>query len=194
MNDGAALHLTKSVIRQKDKLEPYRDEEVRIMLRETKLLYEDACRWRATLGNSHSLYENSDHEAKLVALKHVIERNKRILLAYHNSRLNTISAYSSALECLPRKMVEAMAVAEVDFEVLYRENLRRYDAQFGGIVDLIQVADPPRDLHVQIRVNQDCGTIQTEWGQLHLSANSFHYLKRSDVKNLIDQGLVSHIP
>lgn len=194
MNDGAPLHLTKSVIRQKGKLEPYRDEEVRSILRETKLLYEDACRWRAALGNSHSLYENNDHEAKLVALKHVIERNKRILLAYQNSRLNIIAEYSSVLGCLPRTMAEAMTAAEADFEALYGENLRQYDARFGGIIDLVQVADPPRDLYIQIRVNKDCGTIQTEWGQLHLSANSFHYLRRSDVKNLIDQGLVSHIP
>lgn len=164
------------------------------MLRETRLLYEDTCRWRNTIDSGHSLYENSKHEAKFVALRHVIERNKRVLLAYHSSRLDIIAGYAAALGCLPQKVSESMTLAEADFEALYSDNLRRYDAHFGGLVELVQVADPPRDLYVQVRVNQDCGLVQTEWGQLHLSANSFHYLRRGDVKNLIDQGLVSHIP
>lgn len=194
MSDGAALQLIKTMIRQRDKLEPYRDEEVQGMLRETRLIYQDTCQWRRALEDRHSLYENDKHEAKFVALKQMIERNKRILLAYHNSRLDTIAGYSSALGCLPPKILEAMTAIEADFEALYRDNLRRYDARFDGVIDLVQMADPPRDLYVQIRVNQDCGVIQTEWGRLHLGANSFHYLRRSDVKNLIDQGLVSHIP
>ena len=51
---------------------------------------------------------------------------------------------------------------------------------------LIKDMEPPNDRYIEIRVLEECGEIITTDGDiLKLSLNSFHFVKRADVKLLI---------
>ena len=48
-------------------------------------------------------------------------------------------------------------------------------------------------MFIEIRVIQDCGQRMTEWGPIKLATGTQHYLKRSDVEDLIMSGKVQHV-
>ena len=52
---------------------------------------------------------------------------------------------------------------------------------------------PPKELHIEIRVKEDCGEIFTDTGLVRLSKNSTHYLRRSDVEHLIRRDCLEQI-
>jgi GINS complex subunit 1 len=184
------VQLIREAIRQSSKLEPYNEEGVRATLREICMLFEEAAKW-SKAGEKESLFDDFD-QARLVGVKTLIERNKRILLAYHSARLDCISSAASVVPNLPPKTMDAMTQIEAQFTSEYYQLIRGHAALFDGI-DICSYQSPPHDLYVQIRVKRDCGVIQTEYGQLHLNPGSFHFVRRSDVQGLLDQGLVTHI-
>ncbi len=188
------LQLVREAIRQSKKLEPYNEELVKNIMSDITTLYSEALIWSEAMEHSPtaSIFDNQS-QARLVAIKSVIERNKRILLAYQAARLDCISRAALSIANLPEKFLGSMTQSEQIFLTDYSDNLRAYMSTFGGLLDICANQAPPRDLYIQVRVNRDCGVIQTEWGQLHLSPNSAHFVRRADVQSLIDQGLVSHI-
>ena len=49
-------------------------------------------------------------------------------------------------------------------------------------LDLTTNLDPPKELHIEVRVVEDCAEFKTsDGGVLKLDKNSTHYLKISDV-------------
>jgi hypothetical protein len=56
-----------------------------------------------------------------------------------------------------------------------------------------QDQEPPKSLHVEIRVLEDCGEIMTDRGPVRLARNTQHHLRRSDVAMLIKRGKVEQI-
>jgi GINS complex subunit 1 len=192
MGGSEALQLVREALRQGRNLEPYNDEIVRSTLQNINNIFAEGRKWSEELESSISLFDEAD-QARIVGGKALIDRNKRILLAYHTARLDCISAIASSVANVPAKVKGFMIKSEVDFYTAYQDNLRDYEGAFRGIIDVSTNQPPPRDLFIQIRVNRDCGVIQTESGQLQLSLNSFHFVQRSDVQGLIDQGLVTHV-
>jgi len=60
-------------------------------------------------------------------------------------------------------------------------------------LDLNSSLLPPKELFVEVRVLEDCGRIQTEYGTVNLVKNSQHYLRRTDVERLVQQGYLKHL-
>ena len=76
------LGLVKEASRQMCKLEPYNEELVRKTSEAIEEAFDDAKAWSAQLDNINSLFENSN-QARIVATQKLIQRNTRILNAYH---------------------------------------------------------------------------------------------------------------
>ncbi len=53
---------------------------------------------------------------------------------------------------------------------------------------LSQDQEPPRDLHVEVRVLEDCGELMTDLGAVRLERDTTHYLRRVDVAQHIRRG------
>lgn len=61
-------------------------------------------------------------------------------------------------------------------------------------IDLTVDLKPPRDLFIEVKVNDDYGTMTLpESGEITLKRNSTLHLRRSDVDQLIKKGMVSEL-
>jgi GINS complex subunit 1 len=61
-------------------------------------------------------------------------------------------------------------------------------------IDLTVDLTPPKELFVEVRINQDYGTIMLpESGEVNLQKNTTHLLRRSDVDHLIKKGIVAEV-
>lgn len=188
---GEPVQLVREALRQRRKLEPYNDEGVRMTVQEILRLYEEAVKSNEK-DNDNSLFNDNLAHSKLLGLKSLIERNKRIILAYHSTRLDCISSIVASVQSVPSKFKDCMTANELQFASEYSNMLHEFN-EFYNNLDIFTNPTPPRELYIQIRVNRDCGLIQTEYGQLYLSPNSLHYVRRADIQALIDQGMVSHV-
>lgn len=186
------LQLIREAGRQARRLEPYNEAVVRNTLRAIDSIFSEASAWAKVDEQSYSLF-NDANQARFVGVKQLVERSKRILLAYQSARLDCITTITSSVASFPQKQRDYMTQAEVEFCTEYQDTIEEYGREFGGFINLRTGQSPPRELYIQVRVNRDCGVVQTEWGQLYLSANSFHFVRRSDVQNLIDRGFISHV-
>ncbi|KAJ1653820.1 DNA replication protein psf1 [Dispira simplex] len=130
--------------------------------------------------------------AQLAALHATVKRNKRCLLAYHHLRLQFLKALFWSVGKIPDELKPQLSPQEQDFFSHYALLVSQYKHPFVGI-DLNASELPPRDLFIEVRVLKDCGEIQLEKGSLLLTRNSQHHVKRSDVEQLISQGLLQHI-
>lgn len=77
-----------------------------------------------------------------------------------------------------------MSNEEKDFFSNYKKIIQDYgcDEIDEMDIDLTKDLDPPKDIHIEVRVVEDCGSIMTsDAGKLKLEKNSTHYLKISDV-------------
>lgn len=202
------LVLVKEALRQHTKLEPYNEDVVRAVTKHNEAIYQEASllslEEEPEEKDFFSLFplerddepeykKSSVSHVKLLGLKELYERNRRILLAYHSARLDCISSASKLINIIPNSIHSHMTSDESIFYQNYSSLrsswIRKASA---GLVEVAQQQNPPKDLFIQIRVKEDCGIIQTEYGQLHLSTDSSHFVRRSDVQSLIDQGLVEH--
>ncbi|KAG0225869.1 DNA replication protein psf1 [Actinomortierella wolfii] len=139
-----------------------------------------------------------------------MQRNKRILMAYHHQRLEKIKELAWAFNALPEDnppqtsgigsgtptlTTRLLSPDERVFFDEYERNRNRYLSQFGEIeLGLGLMAHPPKDVFITVRVLKDCGDIVTESGAtLSLKKNSEHFVKRSDVEGLITQGYLLHV-
>jgi len=52
---------------------------------------------------------------------------------------------------------------------------------------------PPKDLFVEIRVLKDCGEIVTDSGTMILNEGTTHHVRRTDVEQLIRNGVVEQL-
>lgn len=212
------LILVKEAMRQHTKLEPYNEDVVRAVMKHNEAIYQEALllsfeevpEEKDTPSTSLFPLEEYEQEQqqqeeennkektsishiKLLGLKELYERNRRILLAYHSARLDCISSASKLINILPNSIHSHMTSDEGIFYQNYSSLRSSWIRKIsGGLVEVAQQQNPPKDLFIQIRVKEDCGIIQTENGQLHLSPDSSHFVRRSDVQSLIDQGLVDH--
>ena len=186
------LILIKEASRQSAKLEPYNNEAVHAVLQEIESCFSDARAWNFCHENNSSLFENAN-QARTIAVQNLIQRNTRILAVYHLTRLKCIADIYTSVSVIPESFKNNTTTAEACFLEEYSNIISEYSKSFKRLFNIGITQDPPRELYIQIKVNQDCGIIQTEQGQLHLNANTLHFVRRPDVQNLIDQGFVTHV-
>ncbi|KAG0236598.1 hypothetical protein B0O80DRAFT_499412 [Mortierella sp. GBAus27b] len=130
------------------------------------------------------------HEAPL-------QRNKRILMAYHHQRLEKIKELAWVFNTIPETSRRLLSPDEIVFFNEYEKQCRnKYSGQTAfGEIDLgLGMISPPKEVFITVRVLKDCGDIVTESGAtLSLKKNSEHFVKRGDVERLINQGYLLHV-
>ena len=89
---------------------------------------------------------------------------------------------------VPAGMIEGLSKHELDFSRAYSSNLGRYTRLFPRLA--FAQTQPPKELFIEVRCVKDCGIVMTENGELALTENSFHFVKRADVEHLVKQGFL----
>ncbi|KAG0321156.1 DNA replication protein psf1 [Dissophora globulifera] len=126
-----------------------------------------------------------------------LQRNKRILMAYHYQRIEKIKELAWAFNTLPESSRRLLSPDEIVFFNEYEKQCRNMYSSQGAIGDIdlgLGMISPPKEVFITVRVIKDCGDIVTESGAtLSLKKNSEHFVKRGDVERLITQGYLLHV-
>jgi GINS complex subunit 1 len=130
-----------------------------------------------------------------------LQRNKRILMAYHHQRIEKIKelAWSySTTQLLPDNLRRLLSPDEIVFFQEYEKTCRNMYTSLDEFVELdlggVGMTAPPKEVFITVRVIKDCGDIVTDSGAvLSLKKNSEHFVKRADVERLITQGYLKHV-
>jgi hypothetical protein len=192
---GVGTDLIRETRRQRERLEPYNEEAVRHALAVAEGARGEAESWAAAQRRPEqsSLFDSLDR-TRQQAVDHMAVRSRRAVCAYMVARLRIISNTASALPTLPPNVRQCLSTAEASFVEEYAAAVDEFSSTSwagAGVLDLGVTARPPQALFIQVRVNADCGVIETEFGRLHLARNTLHFVRRADVQALLDQGLVS---
>lgn len=171
-------------------LSSYNDEGVRLSIDEYKIIYQE---FLNCLKISELDSKNASCKAKTFILATQLKRNKRILLAYHADRLMKLSNRMMASADFSQNSLNNLSKAEIKLYHMHAETIVKYKTALGHTINIFGPIVPPKDFYIQVRVEQDCGIIQTEYGQISLNHGTMHYLKRNDVEHLIVRGFLSHI-
>jgi GINS complex subunit 1 len=171
-------------------LSPYNDEGVRISIDEFKNLYQEFIN---CLKISDLDSKNTSCKAKTFILATQIKRYKRILLAYHVERMMKLSRRTTSSTDFSQSTLGHLSKAETRFYHLQADNIVKYRSALGHHINIFGPLVPPKDFYIQVRVEQDCGSIKTEYGSVTLIRGTMHYLKRNDVEHLIVRGHLTHI-
>lgn len=183
-----AIQLIREAKRSGDHLVNYNEEAVRNVINEIKYVFDEAQRTYLYLDR-----ESESDVTKGFMLQVMLKRYQRCLLAYHYNRLETIKKEMEENHgVFPHENSEKLSVHEKDFIKGYSQ-LRLKHQIFFPSLNLNASKIPPKDLFIEVRVIKDCGTIQTESGELALTENSYHYVRRSDVEHLIKHGFLLHV-
>jgi GINS complex subunit 1 len=183
-------------------IEPYNDGHVRALMASVTQSFAEASAHLQRADEDEDLKQGSllassglsADAFKTLLLQHSILRARRCLLAYHQLRLKQIAGLTLRLPAFPAPQRANLTQVEAAFQHAYSDSLQRMAKAYGGIVGLAGAPTaPPKDLYVSVRVVKDCGVIQTEYGPLYLDADSFHYVRKSDVQHLITQGFLLHM-
>ncbi|KAF9316016.1 DNA replication complex GINS protein PSF1 [Podila horticola] len=123
-----------------------------------------------------------------------LQRNKRVLMAYHRQRLDKIKEIAWAYATLSEDTRRKLSPDEITFYNEYERHKNKYTTEFGDVDLGLDVLFPPKEIFITVRVVKDCGDIVTDSGAtLSLKKNSEHFVKRSDVERLITQGYLIHV-
>ncbi|CAM9487477.1 unnamed protein product, partial [Sphacelaria rigidula] len=145
-------------------------------------------------------------KVSLVVHHQALLRNKRCLLAYLKWRAdrwgkvdpaNTQVAESNLAmitqlrwetgPVIPQELQQSLSARERDLFNAYDGILTNYAE--GLNLDLTADLQPPKELHVEVRVLSDCGEIMTD----HLERGTTHLLRRSDVEHLVLHGQLQEL-
>ncbi|GJJ73227.1 GINS complex subunit 1 [Entomortierella parvispora] len=127
-----------------------------------------------------------------------LQRNKRILMAYHFQRLEKIKELAWAYNSLSDSSRRLLSPDEIVFFQEYERSCRNKYTNLPEFQELDLglglMISPPKEVFITVRVLKDCGDIVTESGStLSLKKNSEHFVKRGDVERLINQGYLLHV-
>ncbi|OIR58650.1 MAG: DNA replication complex GINS protein PSF1, partial [Amphiamblys sp. WSBS2006] len=110
----------------------------------------------------------------------------RCLVAYHQNRMRRLKEKAHRQETL----VAVCSKKENAFLQRHIANIKKYEKTFPVQLKLIGEQTPPKSLYVKIAALQDCGAVLTEDGPILLLKNTTHLVKRTDVEELIREGVV----
>jgi len=126
-----------------------------------------------------------------------LQRNKRVLMAYHHQRIEKIKELAWAYNSLPDHLRRLLSPDEIVFFQDYERTCRNKYASLEEFAEIdlgLGMISPPKEVFITVRVIKDCGDIVTETGAiLSLKKNSEHFVKRGDVERLITQGYLLHV-
>lgn len=162
--------------------------------------------WPAILYNLKNLQLTCEHvydqglsqdgelqdEFKPVLALHVgaVERNKRVLLAYHAFRLRKLLGLRG--QVLDDDIKATLSEEEVKFDAKVKAMRARYaDAEDCELTLPGYALRPPNSLRAEYVVREDAGTVLAEEGRVRLGEGSRHFLVRGGgVDGLVDAGAV----
>jgi GINS complex subunit 1 len=186
-----------------DTLLKYNDGLVRAVLREQR----DLDKLVASLLDAMPLDADVGSVPPAILIyQSAIARNKRCLLAYHAHRMDRLrDMYWAAGGSLPHLLSSASDTAagdirsrlsphEADYLRMYNENIMHFRSAFAAELDITaNLTQPPKDLHIAVRVVRDCGVIQTEIGEINFKKGERIVVRRADVEHLIMQGYLEEV-
>ncbi|KAF9934388.1 DNA replication protein psf1 [Linnemannia zychae] len=128
-----------------------------------------------------------------------LQRNKRILMAYHHQRIEKIKELAwTYTATVPEEFRQRLSPDEIAFLQEYEKTCRNPYASLAEFAEIdlggVGMTHPPKEVFITVRVIKDCGDIVTDTGAiLSLKKNSEHFVKRGDVERLITQGYLKHV-
>lgn len=177
---------------QTDTLLKYNDSMVRSIIREQR----DLEKAIATL----DLRDGRSPPPPLLIIQTTINRNKRCLLAYHSHRVDRLrDMYWAVGGALPhilsnQDIRSKLSPHEVDYLRQYNSSIMEFRSEFSHELDITaSITNPPKDLHVLVRVIRDCGVIQTELGSIDFQKGQRFMVRRADIEHLIVQGYLEEV-
>ncbi|TIC18113.1 GINS complex, Psf1 component [Wallemia mellicola] len=189
-----------------DSLYAYDDASVREITRECRYLNSQINDTVERLTNEadQSLMESDKPTlAQLTILNLCAQRNKRCLLGYHHHRLNKLrDLYWKSGAALAHLLNEhdnggirdELSPTEVDFLRGYSSLITQYKSPFLDVVDITSGSlEPPKDLHISVRVVRDAGLIETQGGPVDFRVGQRFMVRRSDVERLLVQGYLEQV-
>ncbi|QRV86135.1 Sld5 domain-containing protein [Ceratobasidium sp. AG-Ba] len=180
-------------------LPKYNDETVRNSIRELRNLGNDLSAYTDAFPDTDALppaglfcTSTFYHQGML--------RTKRCLLAYHAHRIEKLKelywSFGGVLHPIigDPALRDRLAPHEIDFLREYNAMVMDYKSDFVDVLDISAgISRPPKDLHVQIRVVRECGTIHTELGTINFQKGQRLLVRRADVEHLIVQGYLEEV-
>ncbi|EOR04725.1 hypothetical protein E3P77_00214 [Wallemia ichthyophaga] len=184
----------------------YDDASIREITRECRYLNGQINSAIDALSNltEHSLLDTDKPSlAQLTILTLSAQRNKRCLLAYHHHRLSKLSTLywqsGAALAHLLNEhngsgIRQLISPHELDYLRSYASLITQFKSPFLDVVDISSTSlEPPKDLHISVRVVRDAGLIETHGGPVHFKIGQRFMVARSDVERLLVQGYLEEV-
>ncbi|EEB05850.1 GINS complex subunit Psf1 [Schizosaccharomyces japonicus yFS275] len=197
MENGLGNHSNKLIHDSKrtlylDYLPPYQTDAVADVVREIRAVDREASAVLSHLTENGTVTfqpeEHPSEAASLLMLHATNLHNKRCLMAYHNLRLGRIRQYCwDGGKKMEASLKTALSPTEREYLSRYSELLAAYKGPWTD-VDLTGSTVPPKDLFIDVRVLEDVGEIETEYGTINLTKNSQLHVRTTDVERLIRQG------
>lgn len=174
-------------------LPKYKDEEVKRSLQEITEHYNSLASIMNTFSEEGVDWEGRPEIASSVLIHHQsLLRNKRLLLAYANMRLERVKAFRWKCGRLPRSTQDKLCGPEKDFVKTYEKVLAKYQKQVG--VDLTVGFYPLSENMLKVRVVEDLGTMEFDYiGEVDLLVGTVHLLPHEDAERLIIEGKLEHL-
>ncbi|EPQ51497.1 GINS complex, Psf1 component [Gloeophyllum trabeum ATCC 11539] len=179
-----------------DTLLKYNDPLIRSIIREQRQLEQMIASTLENLADP----EFDGANPSLLIYQTAILRNKRCLLAYHSHRIDRLrDMYWAVGGALPHLLSDQdirgkLSPHEVDFLKQYNSAVMDFRSEFSDELDITAgITQPPKDLHVLVRVVRDCGVIQTELGTIDFKKGQRFMVRRADIEHLIVQGYLEEV-
>lgn len=196
INGDHSIQLIKDIKRATlDSFPPYQEELIENILLNTNRISDEA---KHIILSKDMSSDTSPFISTLLIFQSSIKRFRRCLLAYHYHRLGLILQYSKSPKSVHEYsrndagLFRNQNLTDIEKEFIqdYKDLLEEYSYNFTELRMFRSLCIPPKELFVQIRVIQYCGTIQTEHGVISLKPHTMHYVRLSDVEHLITKGLI----
>jgi len=69
-----------------------------------------------------------------------------------------------------------------------------FRSEFSQELDIMaSITQPPKDIHVLVKVVKDCGVIQTELGSIDFKKGQRFMVRKADIEHLIVQGYLQQV-
>eukprot|EP00467_Chlorarachnion_reptans_P021151 CAMPEP_0114492098 /NCGR_PEP_ID=MMETSP0109-20121206/3363_1 /TAXON_ID=29199 /ORGANISM="Chlorarachnion reptans, Strain CCCM449" /LENGTH=165 /DNA_ID=CAMNT_0001668897 /DNA_START=190 /DNA_END=687 /DNA_ORIENTATION=- len=159
---------------------------MRKVVNETNKMYQDLTRKMST--KSREDLKDPSVTCSVVVSNETIKRNKRLALAYLNTRMDRIKKmWWTQGSIIPDEMKTKLHQAEKDFFEGYDKIMADYSQELD--IDLTSDMNPPRDHMVQVRILKDYGEVLLRSGQFIDLKRSSIFMLRSDVETLLQKGI-----
>lgn len=179
-------------LQRSESLPPFNDELMRGVIEEIKKLFDQSTE---TLNEHSEELEDNPSLACTLHTNHAsIERNKRCALAYLHQRLKLIEQLRwTQGTVLPPLLRDKLSSTELEYFNTYSNLLADYMNAEGVDLTSIDIAQPPKELYIEVRVLEDLGEVMTSNGPITLNKNTLHFLPREDVIQYVKEGKMEHL-